>query len=137
MSAFHNAQPRARAQVPSSTAIWARNASRLVPAKAVQAMARSHAGSPTAQQPKSITALSRPFRARRLQDDDGGWGDDGSAGHAGQVQEGALGHPRCAAVNAAPTAFELQPEPRLTAAMADCGGVITCSSKASGISPAR
>src|SRR5690349_6139145 len=38
------------------------NILRALPVKNVQAMVRSHAGSPTAQEPKSITAASRPSR---------------------------------------------------------------------------
>ena len=60
ISAFHNAQPRPRAQVASSTARVAMNAFRLSPVKSVQAIVMSLAGSPTAVQPKAITALNRP-----------------------------------------------------------------------------
>ena len=66
ISAFHSAQPRARAQVPSSWSTASRNAARPSPEKNVHATTRSHAGSPTPDVPKSITADSTPSRTSRL-----------------------------------------------------------------------
>ena len=67
ISAFQSAHPRPRAQVPSSSSSAPRNARRLSPTKNVHAIARSQAGSPTAEQPKSRTALSRPFSTSRFE----------------------------------------------------------------------
>src|SRR5439155_17647869 len=47
IKAFHKVQARPRAQVPASSGSIARKASRLSPLKSVQAMDKSHAGSPT------------------------------------------------------------------------------------------
>ena len=58
MAAFHNAQARPRCHVSSSGARWRLNISRWGGRKVVQAMARSHAGSPTQSWPKSIKAAS-------------------------------------------------------------------------------
>src|SRR4051794_17162079 len=66
MSAFQIAQPRPRDHVAGSTPSAERNAARLAPENSVQAITTSHAGSPTAAQPKSITAASRPSRSSRL-----------------------------------------------------------------------
>ena len=61
--AFHSAQPRPRAQVARSTGSRDWNMRRLSPDRNVQAMTVSQAGSPTAEQPKSITALSLDSRS--------------------------------------------------------------------------
>jgi hypothetical protein len=57
-NAFHSAQPRPRDQVASSSGRAVRNAFRLSPENSVHAIVTSHAGSPTAEQPKSMTALN-------------------------------------------------------------------------------
>ena len=61
IKAFHNAQPLARDQVSLSSERAVRNASRLSPEKNVHAIVTSHAGSPTPEEPKSITAFNRPL----------------------------------------------------------------------------
>jgi uncharacterized protein YndB with AHSA1/START domain len=50
---FHKIQPRPRAQVARSSGSAARNTSRLSPRRRVEAIARSQAGSPTPDEPKS------------------------------------------------------------------------------------
>lgn len=57
--AFQSAQPRPRAQVALSTGSRVWNILRFSPEKNVHAMAVSQAGSPTAEDPKSMTALRR------------------------------------------------------------------------------
>jgi hypothetical protein len=63
---FPQCQPRPRAQVARCTGRRDWNMRRLSPDRNVQAMTVSQAGSPTAEQPKSITALSRPRSTSRL-----------------------------------------------------------------------
>ena len=66
ITAFHSAQPPARSQQAwSRSGRAARNARRPGVSKPVHAMTRSQAGSPTAMQPKSITAESRPVSSTR------------------------------------------------------------------------
>ncbi len=81
LSAFQSAQPRPRSHVASSTAIAARNASRASPRRTVQAMTRSHAGSPTPHWPKSITALSRPSSSSRFPGATSPWNHRGGPAH--------------------------------------------------------
>ena len=66
--AFHNVQPRPRAQVASSRCSRCEKPCGF-PWNSVQAIARSQAGSPTPDVPKSMTALSRPFSTSRLPGD--------------------------------------------------------------------
>ena len=61
-SAWESAQPRARAQVDSSTDSAVRKTSRVSAEKTFHATITSHAGSPTPRLPQSMTALSRPVR---------------------------------------------------------------------------
>ena len=63
---FHSTQPRPRTQVASSTGSPALNVARLSPDKNVHAMPVSQAGSPTAEQPKSMTELRRPLSTSRF-----------------------------------------------------------------------
>ncbi len=67
MSAFQSAHPRPRAQVASSRGRPRRNTSLLSSVKNVQAIARSHAGSPMAAHPKSMTARSSPSATSRFE----------------------------------------------------------------------
>jgi hypothetical protein len=60
IKAFHNAQPRPRDQVSLSSESALRNASRLFPERNVHAIVKSQAGSPTPEDPKSMTAFNRP-----------------------------------------------------------------------------
>jgi hypothetical protein len=64
--AFQIAQPRPRAQVAASNGRQAWKTRRLSPDRNVHAIVVSHAGSPTPEEPKSMTALSLPCRTRRL-----------------------------------------------------------------------
>src|SRR4051812_2744131 len=82
MSAFHSAHPRPRDHVAGSTPSPERNAPRLAPQNSVQAITTSHAGSPTAAQPKSITAASRPSCSRRLLAATSPWTQTGAPSHA-------------------------------------------------------
>ena len=64
--AFHKVQPRPRAHVASSRPSASRKAVRLLPENRVHAMARSQAGSPIPDVPKSITAQSLPSRNKQI-----------------------------------------------------------------------
>ena len=66
INAFQSAQPRPRAHVASSRPSASRNARRLFPWNSVHAIGTSHAGSPTAEQPKSMTADNSPSTTRRF-----------------------------------------------------------------------
>ncbi len=79
MSAFHNAHPRPRAQVPASRSSRRFQASRAGPVSSVQASTVSHAGSPTPQVPKSMTAARRPSRTSRLPPATSPWNHTGGA----------------------------------------------------------
>jgi len=69
------------AYVPPSPAD-SRKTARLRAVKSVHATARSQAGSPTPQQPKSITAASRPSRSRRFDGATSPWIQTGTPRHA-------------------------------------------------------
>src|SRR5919106_381093 len=88
---FHKVQPRPRAQVARSSGSAARSASLLVPCKSVQAIDRSHAGSPTAEDPKSMTALNRPLLTKRLPALTSPWTQTGEPRHAAPTGGGPAG----------------------------------------------
>jgi hypothetical protein len=61
----------------------ARKKSRLSAERSVQATIRSHAGSPTPRQPKSMTALSRPCSTSRFPEERPPWIQTGGRCHSG------------------------------------------------------
>lgn len=80
ISAFHRAQPRASRHVASGTSTASENTRRSVASNSVHAITRSHAGSPTPQVPKSMTADSRPSVVRRLPTPMSPWNHPGGPG---------------------------------------------------------